>query len=81
MEPVREGHTTLVDVLERILDKGVVLQADLIITLGEIPLVGVNIRAAIAGMETMTRYGLMVDWDEAIRLRAKAPLIERLPAA
>ena len=35
MEPVREGKKTLVDVLDRILDKGVVIQADLIITLGE----------------------------------------------
>ncbi len=70
MEPVRMSHGTLVDLLDRILDRGVVLQADVIITLGEIPLVGINLRAAVAGMETMLRYGFMADWDQAIRTRA-----------
>lgn len=70
MEPVRMTHGTLVDLLDRILEKGVVLQADVIITLGEIPLVGINLRAAVAGMETMLRYGFMTDWDQAIRTRA-----------
>lgn len=70
MEPVRDKEATLVDLLDRILDKGVFIQADLIITLGEVPLIGVNLRAAIAGMETMLKYGLMTDWDEAVRLSA-----------
>lgn len=71
MLPLKDKNATLVDLLDRILDKGVLIQADLIITMGEIPLIGVNLRAAIAGMETMLEYGLMKDWDEAIRLRGK----------
>lgn len=67
MEPVRERHATLVDLLDRVLDKGVVIHADIIVSVAGIPLIGVTLRAALAGMETMLRYGLMEAWDESIR--------------
>ena len=63
MEPVRNTQATLVDLLDRILDKGVVIYADVIVSVAGIPLIGVNLRAALAGMETMLKYGMMVDWD------------------
>jgi cyanate permease len=52
----------LVDLLDRILDKGLVLSADVIITLAGVPLVAVNLRAAIASVETMLDYGVMKDF-------------------
>jgi hypothetical protein len=61
---------TLVDLLDRVLDRGVVLQADLIISLAGVPLIGVCLRAALAGMDTMLRYGLLADWDAKSRLAA-----------
>lgn len=67
MEPVRDTHATLVDLLDRILDKGLVIYADVIISVAGIPLIGVNLRAALAGMETMLKYGVMVEWDEKSR--------------
>ena len=67
MEPTREVHATLVDLLDRIFDKGVVIQADIIISVAGIPLIGVNLRAALAGMETMLEYGLLKDWDASSR--------------
>jgi len=67
MEPTRNSHATLVDLLDRVLDKGLVINADLIISLAGVPLIGVNLRAALAGMETMLQYGLMKEWDEHIR--------------
>lgn len=67
MEPTRNSHATLVDLLDRVLDKGLVIHADLIISVAGIPLIGVNLRAALAGMETMQKYGLMTDWDQSIR--------------
>ncbi len=67
MEPIRERSATLVDLLDRVLDKGLIIHADVIISLSGIPLIGVNLRAAIAGMETMLEYGIMRDWDAAIR--------------
>ena len=82
MKPIRETQVTLVDLLDRVLEKGVVIQADLIVSVAGIPLIGVNLRAAIAGMETMVKYGIMRDWDEAIRAQegrrkqTQAPALE-----
>lgn len=59
MEPMREGRAGLVDLLDRVLDKGLILNADLIISLAGVPLIAVSLRAAIASVETMTRYGMM----------------------
>jgi hypothetical protein len=67
MEPTRDTHATLVDLLDRVLDKGLVLDADLIIHVAGIPLLGVKLRAYLAGMETMLKYGIWQDWDEAQR--------------
>jgi len=67
MEPTRNTHATLVDLLDRVLDKGLVINADIIISVAGIPLIGVNLRAALAGMETMLRYGIMQAWDEKSR--------------
>ena len=67
MTPKREPQATLVDLLDRILDKGLVIQADLIVSVAGIPLIGVNLRAALAGMETMLEYGVMQAWDENTR--------------
>jgi len=53
--------------LDRILVKGVVLYADVVISVADIPLIGINLRAAIAGITTMLDYGMLQDWDEEIR--------------
>jgi len=71
MEPTRDLHATLTDLLDRVLDKGVIINADVIITVSGIPLIAINLRAAIAGMETMLEYGLMTDWDEMTRSRER----------
>lgn len=65
-----ESELTLVDLLDRVLDKGLVIQADVIIAVAGIPLIGLNLRAALAGMETMLNHGLMRSWDEQIRAEA-----------
>lgn len=70
MEPTRDSHATLVDLLDRVLDKGLVIDADLMVHVAGIPLLGVNLRAYLAGMETMLKYGIWQDWDEAQRAAA-----------
>lgn len=67
MEPMRDSRATLVDLLDRTLDKGLVLYADIIVSVAGVPLIGVNLRAALAGMETMLSYGVMQDWDQRLR--------------
>jgi len=77
MEPTRDAQVTLVDLLDRVLDKGLVINADIIISVAGIPLIGVNLRAALAGMETMVKYGMMKTWDEKIRGRQGNSRIDR----
>lgn len=65
MEPERES--CLVEVLDRLLNKGVVLNADLIISVAGIPMIGINLRAVLASMETMLDYGMMEGCDKSTR--------------
>jgi hypothetical protein len=53
--------------LDRILDKGLILDADIIIHVAGIPLIGVKLKAAIAGIETMLKYGIWENWETAQR--------------
>lgn len=71
MEPQRNSRATLVDLLDRILDKGLVIHADLVVSVAGIPLIGVNLRAALAGIETMRKYGMMQTVDERTRARER----------
>ena len=63
---------TLKDVLDRALDKGLVLHADVIVSVAGVPLVGVSLRAAVAGIDTMLEYGYFKEWD--LRTRQEEPL-------
>ncbi|MFB3764033.1 MAG: gas vesicle protein [Methanotrichaceae archaeon] len=67
MEPKRNTNAGLVDLLDRVLDKGLVLNADMLISVAGIPLLGLNLKAALAGMDTMLKYGIWKDWDAAQR--------------
>ncbi len=49
---------TLADVIDRILDKGLVINADITISLVGVELLGIKIRAALASFETAAKYGL-----------------------
>lgn len=74
MEAVRTRQATIDDLIERLLDKGVILNLDLVIGVAGIPLIGVNLRAAIASIETMIEYGFMQAWDEKLRQYASVEL-------
>lgn len=63
---------TLVDLLDRVLERGLVIDADIIISLAGVPLIGIKLRVALAGMETMVQYGLMREWDNSIREAAQS---------
>ncbi|WP_254538145.1 gas vesicle protein GvpJ [Halomarina litorea] len=41
-----------------LLDKGIVINADIAVTVGETELLGIHIRAALASFETAAKYGL-----------------------
>ena len=73
MDCVARPPATLVDLLDRILDRGLVINADIVICLAGVPLIGINLRAALAGMETMVQYGVLREWDQSIRAQAVRP--------
>jgi len=76
MEPTADDEDVIVDLLDVLLKKGVVLEADVIIGIADIPLVGIKLRAAIAGLTTMREYGMFETWDLEQRgqRRSHAPI-------
>lgn len=76
--PMR-SRNDLAEMVEMILDKGVVINADIAVTIGDTELLGVKVRAAIASFETAAEYGL--EFPEGVdaidvqqRRHAEAPL-------
>jgi hypothetical protein len=69
MKP-EKNEDTFVDVLDVLLRDGAIVRVDVIVSVAEIPLIGIKLTAAIAGMETMTDYGLFEEWDTDRRSRA-----------
>ena len=63
MKPSKTDSHAVVDVLDVLLREGAVVQADVLISVADIPLVGINLRAAVAGLTTMREYGLFENWD------------------
>lgn len=56
--PQRSREGTLVHVVETLLDKGLVLNADIMVSVAGVELLGIRIRAALASFETAARFGL-----------------------
>ncbi len=54
---LNEG-STLADVIDRVLDKGLVINADICVSVAGVELLGIRVRAALASFETAARYGL-----------------------
>ncbi|NTV67162.1 MAG: gas vesicle protein [Chlorobaculum sp.] len=50
-------QVTLLDILDRVLNKGVVISGDIIISVADIDLVYVGLRVLLSSVETMERQG------------------------
>ncbi|WP_281162107.1 gas vesicle protein [Yaniella halotolerans] len=68
--------------VETLLDKGLVLNADIMVSVAGVELLGIRIRAALASFETAARYGLefpagtnteTVAWQDAIEAKESCP--------
>jgi gas vesicle protein GvpA/GvpJ/GvpM family len=85
LAPDRGSDGALSRLVEVLLDKGVVLDLDLLVTVAEVPLIAVNLRAMVAGVETMVEYGVPGSWSapiaDADRGGAAAPAAERQDAS
>lgn len=58
LQAQKDVGSTLVDVIDRVLDKGLVINADIAVSVAGVELLGVKVRAALASFETAARYGL-----------------------
>ncbi len=53
-----ESSVSGADLIDRILDKGLVINADIKVSVVGVELLGIQIRAALASFETAAKYGL-----------------------
>ena len=58
LQAQKDTAGTLADVIDRILDKGLVINADIAVSVVGVELLGIKIRAALASFETAAKYGL-----------------------
>ena len=56
----RSGSSTLVDVLDRVLDKGLVIAGDIRVSLAEVELLTIRIRLIVCSLDKAQEIGL--DW-------------------
>lgn len=77
-----KAHDSLADVVDRVLDKGLVINADIAVSLAGTELLGIKIRAALASFETAAKYGLQFPsgtdlsvpaWQEALVEKEPCP--------
>ncbi|MBI2304649.1 MAG: gas vesicle protein [Chloroflexi bacterium] len=91
MQAERDSPSTLADIIDRILDKGLVLNADIAVSVVGVELLGIKIRASLASFETAARYGLEFPlgtkmetyaWQEAMIGKETCPhCAKRVPVA
>jgi hypothetical protein len=65
--------TSLADILERVLDKGIVIAGDIKVSIADIELLSIKIRLLVASVEKAKEMG--IDWwqsDPALSSKAKA---------
>ncbi|SFC48880.1 Gas vesicle protein [Halobiforma haloterrestris] len=72
-QPSRQ-KTDLAEVVEMLLDKGIVINADIAVSIGDTQLLGVQLRAAIASFETAAEYGL--EFPEGTDMRRVAAAVD-----
>ena len=65
---MKQHNIGIVELIDRTLNKGVILNADLIVTVADVPLLAANLKLALASVETMLKYGMMSDWLTAVSL-------------
>ena len=64
LREVTRRDLSLVDLLDRILEKGVVINGDITVSIGSVELLSIKVNLVIASLETAKRYGLRLPWEE-----------------
>lgn len=67
--PARQMN--LFDLLDRILDKGVVISGDITVAFAGVDLLSLKVNLVIASLETAKRYGIELPWEKWAREKAE----------
>lgn len=68
---------SLFDLLDRILDKGVVINGDITVAFAGVDLLSLKVNLVIASLETAKRYGIELPWEKWAREKADLEKKER----
>lgn len=66
-----QQQLTIVDLIDRILDKGVVLTGDITVSIVGVDLLSLKINLVIASLETAKRYGIKLPWEKWEKIQPK----------
>ena len=66
-----QQQLTIVDLVDRILDKGVVLTGDITVSIVGVDLLSLKINLVIASLETAKRYGIKLPWEKWEKIQPK----------
>jgi hypothetical protein len=69
--PIAKSELTLLDVIDRILDKGIVINGDITVSFAGVDILSLKINLVIASLETAKRYGLELPWEKWEKEKAK----------
>jgi hypothetical protein len=87
LQPSRDGAGTLTHVIEMLLDRGLVINADITVSVAGIELLGIRLRAALASFDTAARYGLdfpsgtnreTLAWQGALEEKERCPECDKV---
>lgn len=78
--PTVSGTTNLVDILDRVLDKGLVIAGDIRVSLANVELLTIRIRLLICSVDKAEQIGLNW-WKYDPHLTLQGPLPASLPEA
>ena len=76
------GPATAADIIDRVLDKGLVINADIAVSLAGVELLSIRIRAVLASLESAAKYGLQLPagsnldteaWKQAVVIKEDCP--------
>ena len=76
------GPATVADIIDRVLDKGLVINADIAVSLAGVELLSIRIRAVLASLDTAAKYGLQLPagsnldtdaWRQAVVVKEDCP--------
>ena len=64
LKTITPKQLTIIDLIDRILDKGVVINGDITVSVVGVDLLSLKINLVIASLETAKRYGMKLPWEK-----------------